>query len=79
MIITQDFIKKVEDSFETLSCDKNKKNFAVFYSLVKESLENEPDVLDTVYKILYLLNNSTPEQVEVLLSIDTYELIKMVK
>ena len=77
--MTQDFIKKVEFSFETLSCDKNKKNFDIFDSLVKDYLKNDPDVLETVYKILNLLNNSTPEQLEKIFSIETSELIKMVK
>jgi hypothetical protein len=74
--MTQDFITKVEHSFETLSGGNGYK-FGVFDALVKESLENEPEVLDTVYKILDLLNSSTPEQADILLSMDTAEVIKI--
>jgi len=77
MKITEDFINKVEHSFDTLS--ESKSGFCVFDDLVKDELENEPVVLETVYKILDLFNSSTPEQLDVLFSIETSEVIKMVK
>ena len=77
MVITKSLIRKVEHSFETLSGGSNGKKFGIFDALVKHSLKNEPEVLETVYKILDLLNSSTPEQAEVLLSMDTAEVIKI--
>lgn len=78
--MTQDFITKVEDSFETLS-GGNGKAFGIFDSLVKATWENDPEgelVLEIVYKILDLFNSSTPEQLDVLFSMETSEVIKMV-
>lgn len=78
MTISQDFIQKVENSFETLSSSEDEKTFGIFDTLVKVELKNDPKVLETVYKILDLFNSSTTEQLDVLFSIEISEVINMV-
>ena len=76
-IMTQDFIKKVEYSFDTLCCSGDG-SFYVFDALVKDMWKDEPEGLETVYKILDLLNSSTPEQLDYLFSdIEFSEVIKI--
>jgi hypothetical protein len=78
--MTQEFINKVEYSFSTLA-EKNGK-FGIFDEAVKEVWENDPEkdqILETVYKILDLFNNSNPEQQKVLYNSEVSDVIKMVK
>lgn len=77
--MTQDFINKVEESFVTLS--KKNGKFGIYDELVKETWENDPEgemVIETVYKILDLFNNSNEEQQTILFNSEISEIINKI-
>lgn len=77
--MTLTFIEKIEQSFSTLS-QKNGK-FGIYDELVNETWSNDVEkdkILETVYKILDLFNNSTTEQQKVLYNSEISDIINLI-
>lgn len=77
--MTLTFIEKIEQSFSTLH--QNNGKFGIYDELVNETWSNDVEkdkILETVYKILDLFNNSTTEQQKVLYNSEISDIINLI-